>query len=275
MPQISVVIPTYNRATLLIKALKSVQDQTLQPKEVIIVDDGSSDDTFKHLSSFHSTLNIVVLHQENSGVSSARNKGIQNASGTYIAFLDSDDTWHAHKLEQQMQFHQQHPEILCSYTDELWIRNEKILPQKSHQKKEHPTFLNSLQQCKIGASTFMAHQKLFEKVGYFDPVLRVCEDYDFWLRILLNHSIGFLNQCLTTKYAGHENQLSFNTALIDTYRIQALKKHLKSPYKKEVLQTLIHKTKILLKGAIKHNNQNIIKTYSQELHSFEAALKAL
>jgi glycosyltransferase involved in cell wall biosynthesis len=266
---ISVIIPTYNRSKLLIRAIKSVQAQTYCPKEIIVVDDGSTDDTIKQLKS----LDVIVLQQKNSGVASARNTGIKHASGNYIAFLDSDDEWCKDKLQKQLLYHQQHHTILCSYTNETWIRNEKIVTLKPHQKKEHPTFLNSLQQCKIGASTFMAHRTLFDKVGYFDTTFKACEDYDLWLRILLQYPIGFLDEPLVNKYAGHENQLSFTTALIDTYRIQALEKHLHTTYKKQILQTLIQKINILLKGAIKHNNKKIIQTYSQKLHWFEDTLK--
>jgi glycosyltransferase involved in cell wall biosynthesis len=259
--KISVVIPTYNRANFLSSCLQSVLNQTVRVDEIIVVDDGSNDHTQDVLKEF----NIKCLYQKNSGVSKARNVGICAAKNDWIAFLDSDDVWHPTKIEEHLAFHTQNPTVLASYTDEIWVRNGKIIPLKTHQQKEQPNFTNSLRVCKIGASTFFSHQNIFKKVGYFDETLHVCEDYDLWLRILKHFPIYFINQRLTTKQAGHDNQLSFTTKLIDTYRIEALKKHLESSYKKEVTEELIYKITILLNGAKKHKNREIIDTYEKEL----------
>lgn len=147
----------------------------------------------------------------------------------------------------------------------MWIRDEKIINPKNHQKKEEPTFLNSLRLCKIGASSFLSHKSLFEKVGLFDEDLVACEDYDLWLRILKLYPIKYLDLKLVNKYAGHENQLSFTTSFIDIFRIKALKKHLLSPYEKEVKEEILYKASILEKGALKHNNQTL-QRYLKELY---------
>ncbi|MFA6788328.1 MAG: glycosyltransferase family A protein [Arcobacteraceae bacterium] len=262
--KISVVIPTYNRADFLSSCLQSVLTQTRSVDEIIVVDDGSIDHTQDVLKEF----DIHYVYQTNQGVAHARNIGIQKAKNEWIAFLDSDDIWHRTKIEEHLAFHTHNPHCPASYTDELWIRNGKTITLKTHQQKEQPTFSNSLRACKIGASTFFCHKKIFEAVGYFDETLHVCEDYDLWLRILKEFPIYFINQALTTKQAGHEHQLSFSTKLIDTYRIEALKKHLESSYKKEVLEELIYKTTILLKGAKKHHNEAIIEKYEKELNTF-------
>jgi hypothetical protein len=114
----------------------------------------------------------------------------------------------------------------------------------------------------------MIQKIIFDEFGFFDESLTICEDYDLWLRILKKYEIELINKELVTKYAGHENQLSFNTKLIDTYRIQALEKHINSNYKNEVIKELIYKTEILLKGARKHNNLQIIDIYEEKLNSF-------
>jgi len=141
-----------------------------------------------------------------------------------------------------------------------------------NQQKEEPHFINSLELCKIGSSSFFAHKKIFEDNLYFDENLHACEDYDLWLRILLKYKIHLINEELINKYAGHENQLSFSSKLIDTYRISALEKHLDSKYKKEVIEELIKKTTILLKGAKKHQNTIVLDKYGKKLKNYEALI---
>jgi glycosyltransferase involved in cell wall biosynthesis len=244
---ISVIIPTYNRADFILKAVKSVQSQSLHVKQIIVVDDGSTDNTKELLKDE----NITYIYQKNNGVSSARNHGIKEAKHEWLAFLDSDDTWHKNKIKEHVSLHVNSPEIKASFTDELWIRNGKVINKKKHLKKDEPTFLNSLRTCKIGASTFFAHKSVFDEIGLFDETLKVCEDYDLWLRILTKYKIKLIDKELITKQAGHENQLSFTTPLIDSYRVKALEKHSKSVYKKEVLEEIEYKNSILRDGAKK------------------------
>jgi glycosyltransferase involved in cell wall biosynthesis len=259
--KISVIIPTYNRKSFLLRAVKSVQAQSAHVSEIIVVDDGSTDGT-KELIEHE---NIEYIYQENKGVSSARNCGIKKAKNEWIAFLDSDDEWEPDKVAHHISCHSEHPTLLASFSDELWIRNDKIVNLKPHQKKEEPSFLNSLRLCKIGTSTFFCSRKIFDKVGDFDEGLQVCEDYDLWLRILLEHDIKFINKKLVRKYAGHKNQLSFESPLIDMYRIDALEKHVSSKHKSEVIHELIYKTTILLKGAQKHHNKDVIEYCEKKL----------
>ncbi len=244
---ISVIIPTYNRADFILKAVKSVQNQSLHVKQIIVVDDGSTDNTKELLKNE----NITYVYQKNSGVSSARNRGIREAKHEWLAFLDSDDTWHKNKIEEHMTLHVNNPELQASFSDEVWVKNGKTINKKKHLKKEEPTFLNSLRTCKIGVSTFFVHKSMFEEIGLFDEELEVCEDYDLWLRILTKYKIKLIDKELITKQAGHENQLSFTTPLIDSYRVKALEKHSKSVYKKEVLEEIEYKNSILRDGAKK------------------------
>lgn len=260
--KITVIIPTYNRAEFILRAIKSVQNQTIKVDEIIVVDDGSNDNTKEILKD----LDIKYIYQKNKGVSSARNMGIKNCNNDWIAFLDSDDTWHETKIEKQIIFHQQNKEIMLSHTNELWDRNGKIINQKKHQEKPSGfCFLQNLAACKIGPSTVMIHADIFNQIGLFDENLTVCEDYDLWLRISKEFEIGYIDEKLITKYAGHENQLSFTTFAIDQYRIQALEKHLESNHKDDVQKELIKKIELILKGARKHNNEILIKKYEEKL----------
>lgn len=259
---ISVIIPTFNRPQQLLQAIESVYHQTHKASEIIVVDDGSHTPLTNAIIKEY---NLTYIYQENQGVAVARNRGINEAQHPWLAFLDSDDVWEKNKLLRHVQLHQEQKEFKASFTNELWNRNGKIIVPKKHQQKEQPTFLNSLRECKIGASTFFCQKEFLQTVGCFDDGLKVCEDYDLWLRILQYESIYYIDEQLTTKHAGHENQLSFTTPLIDTYRIQALEKHLESPYKKEVIEELEHKINILLKGARKFDNQKIVSYYEAKL----------
>lgn len=241
---ISVIIPTYNRVLLLQRALESVFSQTLMPDEVIVVDDGSSDSTKEMVQNLDSSLPLRYLIQSNKGVSSARNLGIKEACGDYLFFLDSDDTWESSKLEKQMSFHKKNPHILFSHTDEKWIRNNKIIKQsKKHKKTQDFCFVENLSTCKIGASCICVHKTIFDKIGLFNEKLEICEDYEFYLRVLNEYELGLINDKLTTKYAGHE-QLSVCDN-IDKYRLQALKSllelQMKEIYRKEVIKEIKRK----------------------------------
>ena len=120
-PQISVIIPTYNRGWILKEAVDSVLSQHYTDFELIVVDDGSTDNTLALLQTYKGRLKI--LQQENLGVSAARNLGIENSCGQYIAFLDSDDLWLPEKLSFQLEFFILHREALICQTEEMWIRN--------------------------------------------------------------------------------------------------------------------------------------------------------
>jgi len=258
--KISVIIPTHNRKELIIKSIESVLLQTYQADEIIIIDDGSIDNTQEILEKY----DVTYVYQENQGVSSARNHGLKLAKNEWICFLDSDDLWEKEKLEKQVEFHKQHPNILFSHTDELWIFNDKIIKQKKHQLKPSGyCFEQNIPNTLIGASTVMIHTSIFQDIGYFDEKLIACEDYDLWLRILYKYELGLLNDKLIRKIAGHENQLSFNTKLMDSYRIKALLKFQNSKYSTLINDTIITKCEILIKGAIKHKNKDIEDYYTK------------
>jgi glycosyltransferase involved in cell wall biosynthesis len=225
IPLVSVIIPTYNRGWCLNDAVDSVFSQTYERYELIVVDDGSEDDTGKRLSRYE---NITVITQDNRGVSAARNRGIALSNGDLIAFLDSDDLWLPEKLIAQVSFFQANPKALVCQTQETWIRNgRRIHPKSRHQKESGKFFERSLELCLVSPSAVMIKKRLFEVVGVFDESLPACEDYDLWLRVGVSIPIFLIDEPLVIKRGGHADQLSSHAGL-DKYRIQSIKKLLES-----------------------------------------------
>jgi glycosyltransferase involved in cell wall biosynthesis len=227
LPLVSVIIPTFNRSSLVPEAVDSVFKQTFTDFELIVVDDGSNDDTSEVLTPYKDRL--VYCFQKNRGVSGARNLGIQMAQGRWIAFLDSDDLWLPRKLETQTRFVSQNPGALICQTEEIWLRHgRRVNPQKKHQKFSGDVFAPSLRLCIVSPSAVMIRKDLFEQVGFFDEGLPAGEDYDLWLRISARFPIFLINQPLIIKRGGHPDQLSRSTPSLDRFRIQALVKILNS-----------------------------------------------
>ena len=225
-PLVSVIIPTYNRGWILKEAVDSVLSQDFTDFELIVVDDGSTDNTQDILNSYKK--DIIVLKQNNKGVSSARNRGIASASGKYIAFLDSDDFWLPQKLSTQLDFFNTNPEALICQTEEKWIRKGvRVNPKNRHRKLSGNIFEQSIYLCLVSPSAVMLKRNLFEKTGMFDENLPACEDYDMWLRVSCRYPVFLIDTPLIIKRGGHDDQLSRSSGL-DRYRIQSLKKIIES-----------------------------------------------
>jgi glycosyltransferase involved in cell wall biosynthesis len=225
-PQVSVIIPTYNRGWIIKEAIDSVLAQDYTEFELIVVDDGSTDHTSDVLDSYRNV--IKVLSQKNKGVSAARNRGIAEASGKFIAFLDSDDIWLPQKLSVQIEFFNQTPDALICQTEEVWIRNGlRVNPKKRHKKPSGMIFKPSLELCLVSPSAVMIQRSLFDRVGEFDETLPACEDYDLWLRISCRFPIHLIDTPLIIKRGGHDDQLSKGAGL-DKFRIKAIEKIIKS-----------------------------------------------
>lgn len=190
-----------------------------------MVDDGSTDGTDALLEK---NKGLVIIHQENRGVSAARNRGVAASKGGLIAFLDSDDLWLPEKLSVQVAFFLENKDAEICQTQEIWIRSGKrINPKVRHLKESGNFFKRSLGLCLVSPSAVMIQKKLFERVGLFDETLPACEDYDIWLRIGAVYPIFLIDQPLTVKRGGHADQLSAASGL-DKYRIQSLKKIIES-----------------------------------------------
>ena len=250
--KISVIIPTYNRKKTLARAIQSVINQSLSPFEILIIDDGSNDGTEEWVKD--NFQNIKYIYQNNHGVSSARNIGIENAYGDWVAFLDSDDEWLPNKLYEQVKAIDSNPEIKFFHTNEIWIRNGiRVNQMKKHKKYGGYIFEKCLDICRISPSSALIQKEVFDNIGIFDESLRVCEDYDLWLRITSKYPVVFLDVPLIYKYGGHADQLSKVNDGIESYRIQSLEKIIKSgllsdEQKVMAVNVLVNKMKIYSKG---------------------------
>lgn len=258
----SVIIPVFNRYTLIERAIHSVFSQTYCDYEFIIVNDGSTDGTCELLETYKNK--IKVIETKNMGVSAARNVGIRESTGDHIVFLDSDDEWLPSKLEKQREFILKN-NYRVHQTDESWIRNGNWHnPMKKHTKKGGDFFKESLSLCLVSPSAVSLDRGIFNDFGLFDEKMRVCEDYDLWLRILSFEEIGFLNEKLVVKHGGHSDQLSSSTWGLDRFRVYSMMKLFVSNKsfsneKRELVKTeIMKKITILKKGAIKRENQTLL-----------------
>lgn len=262
---VSVIIPTFNRGALIKKSVESVLGQSHRDFELIVVDDGSTDETAKVLNAVDGS--FEVIRQENSGVSAARNRGIEAGRGEWFAFLDSDDLWKPAKLEEQMKWMRAHPQMKISQTDEIWIRNGiRVNPMKKHAKPSGWIFEKCLPFCVVSPSAVMIHRSLFEAYGLFDESLPACEDYELWLRLASKVPFGFIPQKLVVKYGGHADQLSKKHWGLDRFRVRALynlleSKSLNPEQTTKVQKTLGEKCRILSDGSRKRGKLKEAETY--------------
>ncbi len=223
---VSVVIPVYNRALSVKKAVDSVLAQSMPPGEIIVVDDGSTDETVKVLRNYGDRIRMISS-KKNRGVSAARNAGIKKATGKWIALLDSDDIWLKDKLMHQVHYLETNPFWQIMQCDEIWIRNgQRVNKCRHHEKKEGWIWDISLERCMISPSCVILRRDLAENCGLFDPKMPACEDYDLWLRVSRNHPVGFNPHPDVVKYGGHEDQLSRKFRAMDRFRVYSLIKSL-------------------------------------------------
>jgi hypothetical protein len=255
---ISVIIPTFNRAWTLKRAVDSALAQDYPHREIIVVDDGSTDGTRDLLAGYRDKIRVLV--QENKGVSAARNLGIQESRGSFIALLDSDDAWETNKLSCQAGFFQSKPGAMICQTEEIWIRNGKrVNPKKKHKKPSGMIFEPSLKLCLVSPSAVMIRKQLFGQKGMFNEGFPVCEDYDLWLRISHDTPIYLIDTPLTVKTGGHGDQLSAAHSQ-DKYRIQSIQNLIESnvlsPNQEQAaLNVFKEKCRIFANGCMKRGRE--------------------
>jgi glycosyltransferase involved in cell wall biosynthesis len=224
MPTVSVVIPTYNSAAFLRGAIQSVLSQTYSDFEVIVVDDGSTDNTESVAHSFGDRVSYVK--QENKGAGAARNHGIKRSQGKYVAFLDSDDLWLPGKLTEQIPLLDRESKIGLVYSD--WA----VVPE---QGEAEPSYLRNrpaasghvfdeLIQCGfILTSGTVVRRSCLDDVGYFDETLSIAQDYDLWLRICYRWKVALVNKPLVIK-RNRDGNLSSNLPKTGAERILLFEK---------------------------------------------------
>lgn len=237
--KISVVIPMYNAENTIVRALDSVKNQTYKANyEIIVVNDGSKDNSQQVVEAYiaqNPELNIQLINQSNGGVSKARNIGLKNAKGEYIAFLDSDDQWLPHKTETQMKIFEKNNEV-----DFLGagFHGFGIKENKGYLKKI--TFKNLLFRNFFQPSTILMKKEIVDKVGFFDENQRYAEEGNYFFRVSQNYQCYFLNESLIVfgdgKSGFGESGLSSN--LVEMQKGEL--KNLKFAYKNKWINPLIY-----------------------------------
>jgi glycosyltransferase involved in cell wall biosynthesis len=205
-PEVSVVIPAYNSAQYLGEAVQSIFDQTFDNYEIIVVDDGSTDNTRELVESYGGRIRYV--RQENGGASKARNRGIAEARGTYIAFLDADDCWEPEKLEKQINILESNPNLGMVFTDAVGFDENGPLPRMGRKKSlllDGDVACNIFMYSGVGTPSVMVPKKVFDKVGVFDEQLFLAEDDNMWIRIAAEYPVELIDEPLV-KVRDHANR---------------------------------------------------------------------
>ena len=273
MSKVSVIIPTYNRGDMVLRALRSVFAQDHAVDQVIVVDDGSTDGTIERVERNFPGVELIV--QTNHGVSHARNRGIERARNEWLAFLDSDDEWLPGKITAQLAAIMFDGISRVCHSDEIWMRNgRRVNPMNKHRKYGGDIFLHCLPRCVMSPSSVVLHRSVVEELGGFDETLPVCEDYDLWLRIACQTTVLYVPEKLLIKYGGHEDQLSRSSWGMDRYRIQALEKLLLSEVLSETqsqkaIAEMLRKIEIYVAGAGRRHRWQEVQRYAQKRAYYE------
>lgn len=199
--KVSVIIPTYNRAGCIEKSIRSVLEQTYREFELIVVDDGSTDNTQDVINSIDDERIRYIKMSENKGVSAARNEGIRHAVYEYIAFQDSDDLWRPDKLEKQMQTLMDNPQagmVYCAYECHRYDGEIYIIPDESMPlyDKQGNLYIKLLMRNTIGTPTALVRRECFQEAGLFYEALTCLEDWELFIRIAKEYEIVFLEEPL-------------------------------------------------------------------------------
>jgi glycosyltransferase involved in cell wall biosynthesis len=223
LPLVSIIIPSYQSAQFVTKAIDSCLFQSYSNIEIIVIDDGSTDDTKNILLSYINAKKIHYLYQENKGLSGARNSGLRIANGEYLQFLDADDTICPTKIDCQIEYLIHHTEDIGVYSDYVVQKENKII----HYQKTYPVG-NLFNHVTYSSFVMPIHTVLLRNkhLPFFDETLQQGEDRDFWLNIFHTntHTFGFINAILAT-YTLHDKNMTHQTEKNFLSMIQILNKH--------------------------------------------------
>lgn len=237
-PLVSVIVPAYNHEKYINDCLRSVADQSYENLELIVINDGSADNTPELIKLFiaeNPRLNIRFLSKSNEGVCKTLNKGLEMAAGKYVTFLASDDMWEPEKLKTQVDFMERNANLGLVFTDAWFLRFTERMNIKWSDYKNgiDKYFKNGVQNADmyflllirpiIPALTVMVRKKVFDETGGFDEKL-VYEDLDMWLRIARKYPLGYIDSPLA-RYRIHDSNISNDTLLMMKGLLQTLKKH--------------------------------------------------
>jgi glycosyltransferase involved in cell wall biosynthesis len=267
-PLISTVIPTYNYDRFVTAAVESALSQTYPEHEVIVVDDGSTDNTRDRLAAYEGR--IRYIYQENRGLSSARNTGIRAARGELVAFLDSDDLWHPEKLALQVRHLEEHPELALLAADHRVIVGSDVGPVDwplVDGSQPIPARTISFDELVIGSRFgpcgVLARRWCFDEVGMFDEGLRSAEDLDMWIRIASRFPVAMLEIPLWL-YRIHGTNMHCATARMETNTLRVIGKVF------DGADALSHSSRLRRK-ALANNSINLAFGY-RDSHVYGAAL---
>jgi len=234
-PLVSIIIPAHNSSAYVAETIRSAVDQDYGRKEIIVVDDGSTDSTLDILRFFEHQEQIRVVTQVNAGAGAARNRGMKNANGTYIAFLDSDDFWVPGKLRLQIEYLEQKPKVSAvSSKWRVWHADAGgrfSLPDLGPVNKRFSTvpedsgwiYTKLLLECRLLTSTLVLRRSVMEQIGGFDEELARGQDYDYWLRLSRVTQIDKLDQEMVL-YRIHGDNIAVKYPTVD-YELKVVQKN--------------------------------------------------
>jgi len=229
MPEVSVIIPSYNSAKFLTDAVGSVLSQSFQGFELLVIDDGSTDETGEVIKRYGRRVTYIL--QSNAGVAAARNRGIKGSRGRYVAFLDADDTWHPGKLEAQIRALRENPGYRACYTA-FTVVDANLTPVKVTRSNRQAGSIEDLllRGNVIGSiCSVLCERSLFETVGDFDRSLSQCADWDMWVRMSAFTEFLYLDVPLVT-YRQHAANMSRNAPLLERDSLRVLRKGFDMPH---------------------------------------------
>jgi glycosyltransferase involved in cell wall biosynthesis len=212
-PRVTTIIPTYNRAARVLEAIRSVLAQSYTDHEVVVVDDGSTDDTEAAIRREFGE-RVRYVYKQNGGVSAARNHGIEHAKGELIAFLDSDDQWMPDKLARQIDFLDRHPSYGMVLTELLVVMSdgrETVGRRRASLPVNGWILSDVLRDPRLAPSSVLVRRAVLDAVGGFDPGLVTAEDLDMHLRIALEYPIGLIDEPLVRYSLDGDDKLSNST----------------------------------------------------------------
>ncbi|AFK22085.1 glycosyltransferase [Pyrococcus sp. ST04] len=226
-PTVSVIIPTHNRAHMLVRAIRSVLNQTFEDFELIVVDDASIDDTPKVVEKIKDSRIRYIRLERNSGGPVARNTGIKRARGKYIALLDDDDEWLPRRLELQVKrMEEVDKNVGVIYGGFYYVSQDtgKIIGRRLPKHRGY-VYGHLLKENFVGSPTLLIKRECFKKVGLFDPKLKSSQDWDMWLRISKYYEFDYVPE-IVAKYYVHGRQITFNIRKYIPGRERFIRKHL-------------------------------------------------
>jgi glycosyltransferase involved in cell wall biosynthesis len=223
-PSVSVIIPTYNYARFLTEAAESVLGQTFSDLELIIVDDGSTDNTVDVVRPYLSDDRVHYIHQENRGLSAARNRGIRESRGEFIALLDADDVWFPSKIEKQVRLMGESPDVGLVYCKAENVSEKgDALPGVPVPHKENITYKDLMYFPLTNPSCVFIRKRIFDEVGLFDESFTHLEDSNMWIRILRYYRSAYVDEVLV-KIRKHPKSISTDLAKMEEHLLRHVKK---------------------------------------------------